>query len=495
MGASNLRIMLGEVSPSDLAFREIYRFPNRIVARGGHECWDIEYILEEIIRGIRKAADSVTNPIKSIGVDSWGVDFVILDQEGNLISDPVSYRDKRTGGMEKKWTEKMSREETFRRTGINFYPFNTLLQLFSMTGGNAAGTSGMPGKSASRILFLPSYVQSVLCGKGINELTISSTSQMLGAETGTWDREILDRLGIPPGMLGEVCSPGTLLGKINHPELALPDTDAIAVCSHDTASAVVSVPMEEDSSVYISTGTWCIVGVESDRPVLTPEALEAGFTNERGYGGSYRFLKNLTGLWLVQGLMKSYGDRYEYDEVESLSFREESSGNILDPGDPLFYNPEDMKQAFDEFFRRTGQELPAGPGGYFRCAYDSVICSFRHHIERIEKMTGRQVETIHLIGGGCHSEYLTRMTADICRRRVVSGPAEAATIGNILVQAIALGVLPDLAAARRLVRRTMKVVEIDPSGAEESAGRDQATRRRESIEKAYRKYLKKAGVL
>jgi rhamnulokinase len=462
--------MLGEIGPAMLQTEEIYRFNNEIIDRDGHERWDIESIISGIITGINKAASAAGNPIGSIGMDGWGVDFALLDKSGELTGMPVAYRDKRTEGMEKQWQGLMSSEETFRRSGINFYLFNTLFQLLSFR-------EHAELASASRLLFLPSYVLYRICGVGVNELTISSTSQMLNTETGTWDPVILDKLGIPPAMLGRVCDPGTILGKVNHPDLNMPGTDAIAVCGHDTASAVVSVPIGMESSVYISTGTWCIVGIESEQPILSDEALHRGFTNERGYGGTYRFLNNIVGLWMVQGLIKSLPVDEDYEEIELLASRYTGSNHLVNPEDPLFYNPDDMKEAFDEYYRKTGQELPSDPGGYFRSAYDSLIYSFRDHIEMIENMTGREIRTIHLIGGGCQSAYLTRQTAAICNRKVVSGPVEAATTGNMLVQAIARGILPDLAEARKLVLGTMSVTTIDPPGKDDS------------LEAGYRKFL------
>jgi rhamnulokinase len=471
MGASNIRIMLGEVGTGTLKCSEISRFQNSIIERDGHERWDIEYILQEIITGLNRASPSGGIPIVSLGVDAWGVDFALLDGDGRLMNLPVAYRDHRTAGMEEKWSGLMSREETFRRTGINFYIFNTLFQLLSLK-----GTEGLA--AASRILFLPSYVLSRLCGRGMNELTISSTSQLLNAGSGAWDPQIIAQLGIRKAVLGKVCMPGTILGKVNHPNLEMPDCDVIAVCSHDTASAVVAVPFEKDStvdssagsspgtfagsSVFISTGTWCIVGIESGHPVLTTDALEGGFTNERGYGGSYRCLKNIVGLWLVQGLMKSLPVVDDYDSMESLAMNYSGPVPVIDPGDPLLYNPANMREAFDGYFMKTGQELPSGPGGYFRSAYDSLICSFRYNIEKIEQMTGKAITTVHLIGGGCQSRYLMRRTAALCRRKVISGPVEAAAIGNILVQAIAKGIIPGLQEARDLVRRTQSVRTFEP---------------------------------
>ncbi len=455
MGASNIRIMLGSVGPESLEYKEMYRFANGIIESGGHERWDIRHILGEITRGIKETASVHGKGISGIGVDSWGVDFAVLDQAGRLKELPVAYRDRRTEGMMEKWQEMMDREETFRRTGINFYIFNSLFQMLSMKG------SGKPATD-DRILFLPSYILYRLCGVERNELTIASTSQMLGAETGAWDEKILGHLGIPGPVMGGVCKPGTVLGSTGHGELNLPGASAIAVCEHDTASAVVSVPFGDNASVFISTGTWCIVGMESDRPMLGRDALDGGFTNERGYGGFYRFLKNIVGLWLVQGLMKSLPVRDDFGEIESLAFRYQGPPAVVNPEDPVFYNPTSMKEAFDAFFRKTGQETPAGPGGYFKCAYDSLIYSFRYHIEQIEIISGRRIGTIHLIGGGCQSDYLTRRIPSVCGRKVVSGPVEAAATGNILVQAIAMEVLTGLEDARKLVLKTLPIRSYDP---------------------------------
>jgi rhamnulokinase len=450
MGASNVRIMQGDVSGTGIAIREIHRFPNHIIEREGHERWDVEQIIRGIIDGMKRAIDMAGENIDSIGVDAWGVDFAMLDASGKLLEWPVAYRDKRTEGMEEKWLAMMNREETFHRSGINFYIFNTLFQLLSMKGSDRLAAT-------SRILFLPSYVLSVLGGKPVNELTISSTSQMLNASSGEWDERILELLGISPGIMGEVIAPGTITGEVDHPELDMPGTRTIAVCAHDTASAVVSVPFGNETSVFISTGTWCLLGIESDRPILSREALAEGFTNERGYGGSYRCLKNIVGLWLVQGLMKSYAVKDDYDQIESQARQYDETPNIINPDDPLFYNPENMKEAFDEYFRRTGQKTPAVQGGYFRCAYDSLIHSFRYHIEKLEEMTGEPIKTIHLIGGGCQSAYLTSQTAAICQRKVISGPVEAATTGNVLVQAMAMGILSGLEECRALVKTSMAI--------------------------------------
>jgi rhamnulokinase len=454
MGASNIRIMAGIFSNNQLIYKELHRFGNEIREIEGHERWDITSIFNKILEGLEIAVSEFGDDIKSIGVDSWGDDFVLLDTNGELVEQPVSYRDLRTEGMDSLWESLMNKRETFERTGINFYLFNTLLQLLSMR------EQGLPPGSAN-LLFIPNYISYMLCGVMRNELTISSTSQLLSVDSDGWDSKILDLLNIPQNLMGTNCHPGTILGEANHEKLKDHSIKTVAVCNHDTASAIVAVPAVDESFAFISTGTWCIVGMESPLPILTMEALNEGFTNERGYGNSFRFLKNTIGLWLVQGLMNEMPDDTSYEEVESLAIGSQG-GKLIVPGDTSFYNPGKMKNAFDDFFRKTDQKLPGDMVDYFRCAYDSLVYSFRYHIEKIEEMTGKSLTSIHLIGGGCRSKYLCSQTANICNRTVISGPVEAATIGNIVVQAIALGEINGLPEARKLVRESFDVKTYEP---------------------------------
>ncbi len=479
MGASNIRIMAGIIDGTKIEYREMHRFSNEIKEIDGHERWDIEFIFKNISEGIRLVIDEFGDGVKSIGVDAWGVDFALLDSNGNLVDQPVAYRDKRTEGMEEKWCGMMSRQETFERTGINFYIFNTLFQLLSFRKIESSGMeSGLPA-GTSHLLFLPNYILYRISGVMHNELTISSTSQLLNVDTNNWDKKILDLLEIPDTILGDVCPPGTVLGDVYYGKNKETTLKATAVCSHDTASAVAAVPAVEDSFAFISTGTWCIVGIESKYAITSSQALEEGFTNERGYGNSYRFLKNIIGLWLVQGLKAELAKDLSYEEIEAGAAL--SKGDLLVvPGDTSFYNPGSMKQAFDEFFSKTGQEIPTDPFSYFRTAYDSLVYSFRYHVEKMEEMTGKSISTIHLIGGGCQSEYLSRQTALICGKTVHSGPVEAATLGNIIVQAIALKHIKNLDEARAMVRDSYDVRIYQPS--------PQATEM-ESTEQEYSRFL------
>jgi len=459
LGAESGRVMLASLSGEKLSLEEMHRFANGPVKEDGTLRWDVDRLFAEIKEGIKKAL-ALEEDIQSIGVDTWGVDFGLIDSNGQLLEKPYHYRDARTIGVLDKASETLSRRDIYQNTGIQFLPFNTLFQLIAYKQQKAEIL-----QKASSLLFMPNLFMYLLCGDISAEYTIASTSQLMNMKTGTWSDVILDAFGIPKDILPKITTPGTkvaVLEKRVADEMGCSRIPVIAVGTHDTASAVVSVPFVDESSVFISTGTWCIVGIESDNPILTEEALKEGFTNERGYGDTFRCLKNIVGLWLVQGLMKSLPVGDDYSEIEAMALGYDGDMSLINPGDPVFFNPDNMKETFDEYFKRTRQKIPGSPGGYFRAAYNSLIFSFRRHIELIEKMTGRPVSTIHLMGGGCQSNYLTSQTAAICNRKVVSGPVEAATIGNILVQAIAMNKIHDIREARELVGRTMAIESIDP---------------------------------
>lgn len=464
MGAGSIRIMHGTIGDERIGYREIYRFDNRIVYQDGHDRWDMSRIIQGIREGIMTGLSEPGAAVQSIGVDGWGADFVLLEPGGELVEIPVAYRDKRTDGMREKWAGVMSEMDTFQRTGINFYPFNTLFQLLSMKGSDEM-------EKTSMVLFMPCYINFLLSDSTINELTISSTSQMLSVEGKDWDSEILEKLDLGPEKLGKVIEPGTRLGPVKWKEADGHSIENVAVCSHDTAGVVAALPVEEPDYAYISAGTWCILGLESEQPILTGEALELGFTNERGFGNSYRTLKNIAGLWLVQGLKKQMPDKVTFSELEQMISVGADPVQVIDPDDPLFYNPADMKEAFDLYFQKTDQPLPGELTGYVRCAYDSLCFAFRYYIERLEHLTGRSIRVLHVVGGGSQSVSLNQRIATICRRKVVSGPVEGATLGNILVQAMAMGYVRSLEQGRGMVRRSFPVREYFPEREAEGTGR------------------------
>ena len=453
MGAASIRIMLGTVRENYVSYEEISRFKNEIRVIGGHERWDVEHFVNEINAAIGIILARKDVRISSIGIDSWGVDFVLLDKEANLLDIPVAYRDSRTRTMQKKWETIMSRQETFKRTGINFYEFNTLFHLLSIRDESYL-------KEVSSVIFMPCYIGYRLSGIVFNELTIASTSQLMRVDGKVMDDEILKNLNLKPSLFREILMPGEIAGNIMDGHSLPSDVKIVAVCCHDTASAVFSVPSENENYAFISAGTWCMVGMVSKTPVLNDYALENGFTNERGYGNSYRILKNIVGLWLIQGLKESFG-KFSFSEIEEMAGSTESK-NIIIPDNEIFYNPKDMKEAFDQYLLSTKQDVPATPGQYFRIAYDSICCSFRDHLDKLEQMLNVEIKTVHLIGGGGQSAYFCRQTANISRRKVIAGPIEGSTIGSIMTQAIALKAVKDVEEGRMIIRNSFDIKEYIP---------------------------------
>ena len=446
MGASTIRIFLGELHGDIIQFKEIHHFKNEIKKVEGKDKWDIEEIYKQIVFAINRALEQYPD-IESIGVDSWGVDYVLLDKKGDLLEQPYAYRDTRTEGMREIWAQMMSDYETFERTGINFYIFNTLFQLLS-----AKGSELM--KKADSLLFTPSYIYYRLTGKKNNELCISSTSQMLALNSGQFDKDILKKLNITNSLLGETIKAGTKIGACNEKNLQKNSITAVAVCEHDTASAVAAIPATGSDFLYISTGTWCILGIESEKPLISQNALKLGFTNERGYDDSYRVLKNIIGLWTVQGLQKAYHKPVGYATLEKMAVEATPTYHIVDPDNKLFYNPDNMIDAFNSFFEKTGQSKPETIGQYINCAYRSLSMAFNFYIQELETLTNKRYQNMHVIGGGSQSDILCQNIADYTDKNVFSGPVECATIGNLMVQAIGMRKIKNIEDGRKIIKKS-----------------------------------------
>ena len=351
----------------------------------------------------------------------------------------------------------------------HLFPY-TLFQLLSLKGSSSI-------QRCSQILFIPCFINYLLSGRMVNELTISSTSQMLGVEGKEWDSMILEKLDLNVEQLGEVIQPGTKLGSVLLPGIDGNRLECVAVCGHDTACVVAAIPVENPNYAYISAGTWCIVGIESVRPLISEEAFRLGITNERGYGDSYRCLKNIVGLWLLQGLKRELRAGISFAQMEEMVREEGDARQVIDPDDPGFYNPENMKEAFDRYFVKSGQQLPDRFSDYVRCAYDSLCFSFRYQIEQLEQLSGKSIEVLHVVGGGSQSDYLCQRTATICEREVISGPVEGAAMGNVIIQGIAMGKIQNLQTGRDLVKKSCRVIKYLPAGIQELT------------QERYRKYL------
>jgi rhamnulokinase len=462
LGASGGRVVLGRFDGDRLRLSELHRFPNEPVRLPDGLHWDVLRLFAEVKRGLALCAKKYGRPA-SIGVDTWGVDFALLDRGGALLGNPYHYRDSRTEGMLEEAFQRVRREEIFERTGIQFMRQNTLYQLLSM----ALARSPLL-EAAETFLMIPDLFNYWLSGRTVCEFTDATTTQCYDPRAGGWATPMLERLGIPSHFFAEVVSPATVLGPLIPSvaeEIGLGDVPVVAPACHDTASAVAAVPAGEEDWAYISSGTWSLVGVEVREPIITPESLANNLTNEGGVAGTFRFLKNVAGLWLVQECRRAWaqqGEEYSYDELTRMAEAAPPFPAFIDPDDPSFLNPADMPRAIATYCLRSGQTPPQERGSIVRCALESLALKCRYVLDRIEEMRGRPARVIHIVGGGSRSRALCQFTADASGCPVVAGPAEATATGNILVQALALGHLSSLEEGRALVRRSFELPTYEP---------------------------------
>jgi rhamnulokinase len=453
LGAESGRATLGRFDGRRIAIEEVHRFANGPVRMRDTLYWAFPRLWQEVLGGLSKATAAYGAPA-SVGVDTWGVDYGFLDEAGDLFRNPICYRDSRTEGMLEAAFAVMPRDEMYGRTGVQFMRLNTLFQLLA----ERKRRPRDPFHGVSKMLFTPDLINYFLTGRTISEFTIASTSQMLDARTGRWDGELLERLGIPTGMLQEIVPTGTPLGTLLPgvvDETGASETVCIATTGHDTAAAVAAAPAEGDDWAFISSGTWSLMGAELQAPMLSAEALANNFTNEGGVAGTVRFLKNIMGLWLVQQCRKSFekhGRVADYTNLTQQAADAPAFGPVINPDDDRFLNPPDMPAAIQNFCRQTGQRAPEFPGSLIRTCLESLALRYRWTLEAMESVLGKRFGAIHVVGGGSKNGLLCQMTADCCRRPVIAGPAEATALGNCLVQAIGLGELRSLADVRAVVR-------------------------------------------
>jgi len=460
LGAESGRTVLGKLDGERLDVEEIRRFPNTPVEVAGTLYWDLPQLYADMLDGVRAAG-----PVDSMGVDTWGVDFGLLDRAGHLLGNPVHYRDRRTEGMLEAALRRVGREEIYERTGIQFIPINTLYQLMALV------TSKDPQLGAAdRLLTMPALLGFWLTGAQADEFTDATTTQCYDPRAGGWAVGMLEKLGIPTRIFGDVVEPGTILGA-PRAELGLAVALVIAPGTHDTASAVAAVPFESNQhAAYISSGTWSLVGVEVGQPLINSEALEANLTNEGGVGGTFRLLKNVMGLWLLQECRRGWaagGTDMSYESLLRLAEAAPRFVAVIDPDDERLLRPGDMPARMVELAAQSGQQLRPEPGVIARCIFESLALKYRRTIEQLERVSGIQIRTVHVVGGGSSNRLLCQMTADACGRTVVAGPAEATAIGNILVQAIALGLVSSLEQARELIRRSVALETYEPRSTHE----------------------------
>ena len=467
LGASSGRVVLADVAPGRLVAYEVHRFDNQPVSSAGPAGaglhWDVVGLYRQVLRGLAAAAGAAAErglpPPSSVGIDSWAVDYALLDPAGRMLGQPYHYRDARTAAGVRRVHARMPHERLYAVNGLQFLPFTTVYQL-------AAEPPGVLADAAC-LLLIPDLVGYWLTGRAGAERTNASTTGLLDVRSGEWSDELVTALGLPAGLLPELRSPGeqvgTLLPHVSR-EVGLPaSTPVVAVGSHDTASAVVAVPADGERFAYVSCGTWSLVGVELDQPVLTAESLAANFTNEGGVDGTVRYLRNVMGLWLLNESLRTWGRGSRPRELAALlaaAARLPDGGPVIDVDDPAFLPPGDMPALVAQACHRTGQSPPDGEPGVVRCIVDSLAAAYARAIRKAAQLSGREVDVVHLVGGGSRNALLCRSTAAATGLPVVTGPAEATALGNVLVQARSHGVLgagSDLAALRALVRRTQEI--------------------------------------
>ncbi len=478
LGAESGRVVAGSSDGASITLQEVHRFPNGPVNVRGSLFWDLLSLWTDVKAGLAKAADLYGDRVVGIGLDTWGVDFGLLARDDALLGNPYHYRDSRTDHAMAAAFEIVPREEIFERTGIQFLQFNSLFQLTAMA---EAGSPLLD--AAETFLNVPDLLNFWLTGRKVSEFSIATTTQCYDPRSNDWAYDLLEKLGIPTRIFGEIVPPGTVLGPLLASvaeETGLGPVPVIAPATHDTGSAVAAVPMDPDNAIYLSSGTWSLMGIESKQPVIDEQMLAHNLTNEGGVDGTFRLLKNIMGLWLVQELRREWqraGEDHDYGEMVKMAAAAPAFDSLIDPADARFMAPGDMSVRIRAFCEETGQAVPESKGALLRTALESLALEYRTVAESLDEIAGKRMETIHIIGGGSKNELLDQFAADATGRTVVTGPVEATALGNVMVQAIATGHLGSMVEGRQVIRRSFDVKTFEP--------RDSA-----AWEAAYERYLR-----
>lgn len=452
IGASSGRHMLASMKDGKMQLEEVYRFPNGMDNKNGTLCWDVERLITEIKNGLKKCKEIGKIPV-SMGIDTWGVDYVLLDGDDNILGDTVGYRDSRTEGMDEKVYEVISQDELYARTGIQKQIFNTIYQLMAVK-----QTHPEYLEQAQTILMIPDYFNFLLTGVKKNEYTEATTGQLISPKTNDWDYELIDMLGYNSKMFLPVSMPGTVVGDFTEEvqkEVGFNCT-VVLPATHDTGSAVLAVPTNDDDAVYISSGTWSLMGIERKKADCSMESMKANFTNEGGYDHRFRYLKNIMGLWMIQSVKKEFTEDLSFAEICEMASKE-TIASIVDCDDDSFLAPKSMIEAVQKFCRDSDQQVPETVGEIASVIYNSLAKCYGDTVEEIEKITGKKYSTIYVVGGGSNAGYLNELTAKYTGRKVSAGPSEATAIGNVIVQMLHDGVFASLTEARTCVKESFDV--------------------------------------
>ncbi|WP_078393579.1 rhamnulokinase [Shouchella patagoniensis] len=456
IGASSGRVMAGRTDGDELDLIEVHRFRNSATLKAGHYCWDVDYLFNEIKYGIKTSCEMGFKPV-SIGINTWAVDFVLLDEQDNRLTEAVSYRDARTDGIMEEVINTYGKAALYERTGIAFQPFNTLYQLLALKKLHPKTLA-----KAKSFLMVPDYLHFLLTGIKTNEYTNATTTQLVNAFSKRWDEDLIAGMGLPVKLFHDLKLPGTNIGPIKaelQRELGV-KLDVIIPATHDTASAIVAVP-EWQTSLYISSGTWSLIGIENPFPICITKAMDDNFTNEGGINYRFRFLKNIMGLWMIQEVQRLLPEKWTYADL-AVASKKTNDISTVDVDQRRFLKPDHMIEEIQAACRETGQEVPTTAGELAKCIYVSLVASYEKAIKQIEQTVERRYEKIHIIGGGSQNGQLNQMLANRTNKTVIAGPSEATAIGNFLMQCISCGEIPSLEAGRALVKNSFKVMEYKP---------------------------------
>lgn len=462
VGASSGRIMVGELNEGKLDIQEIHRFANGFSQRDGHCLWDIDHLLKQILQGLQKVK-TLGYEHCTVGIDTWAVDYVLLDEKGDRLREAISYRDRRTDHTIDKLEHTLSKAAIYQKTGIQFRPFNTIYQLFE--------EDRELLKKTDKIMMIPDYLGYCLTGKAVTEITNVSTTQLLNVSTGNLDPELLEAVSVLEQQFAPLTEPGCELGKLRNewfPDYDLPACKVMTVATHDTASAVIAAPGVNDGWAYISSGTWSLIGVENKTPIITDLALENNYTNERGANNTIRFLKNIIGMWVIQEVKQQLQADYSFQQLAEEAKKTEPFQQFINLNDKRFLNPENMIKEIQHYCRQTRQKIPRTAGELACCIYSNLAIIYAIAIKELETITEKPIEQFHIIGGGARNDFLNQLTADMSGKAVYAGPIEATATGNLLMQMIAAKEVKDIKEARQVVRNSFPIKVFTPKDIDRS---------------------------
>ena len=464
IGASSGRHIVGTVQDGKITLQEVYRFENGVSRKNGHLCWDIDTLAKEVINGLKAAHDAGFAP-STIGIDTWAVDFVLLDEQGKRLGDAVAYRDERTEGIREALEKDygLTFAEHYARTGIQYQPFNTVYQLMALKKEHPEQLD-----AAKIFLMVPDYLNYLLCGVAANEYTNASTTALVGADSKDWDEELIAKLGLPRGIFQPIRMPGTVLGRLTpavQAEVGF-DAEVILPATHDTGSAFLAVPARDDCAAYLSSGTWSLLGVENQKAITSAESCAANFTNEGGYDYRYRYLKNIMGLWMIQSIRRELGEqtgtRPSFPALIAAAKGAADFASCVDPDENRFLAPASMIDEVKAACADKNQPVPATTGEVMQCVYNSLTQDYRRAVQTLQGLTGKTYTSLNIVGGGSQDGYLNQQTANATGLTVFAGPTEGTALGNLMVQFIHNGDFADLAEARAAIKKSFTIAEYQP---------------------------------